>query len=241
MAMLVAGACLLWAPDASAACAAAVVVDGRVLLGHAVDHPSRLPPRAGELEATVPACDDSGDSGGEGQETTVVGLRGVPAQVAVVDRAGDTLYVDAASLPALRGHPVHAVLYGSRGAPELRRCRPSATDVRGRVVLDGSLRIRTAKRTVTLRVDGATRFANRPAYAPVREGQRLRVATSRCGSRRVADRVTFVGAAPAPGTGGPGADADGGGLDLAGWQVVLVLLFGAAVALMAVIWRRLGR
>jgi hypothetical protein len=32
--------------------------------------------------------------------------------------------------------------------------------------------------------DAATRFTNRPSYAPVREGQRLRVTTSRCGTRR---------------------------------------------------------
>jgi len=205
--MLVAGACLLWAPDASAGCAASVVVDGRVLIGTAVDDPSRLPPRAGELAAIAPACHDGGDLGEEDHETTVVGLRGVPPHLAVVDRAGDTLYVDEATMPALRDHPLHEVLYGSR-APELRRCRPSATGVRG-------------------------------ADEPVREGQRLRIATSRCGSRRVADRVTFVGPAPEAGTDGPVANPETGGIER--WQVVLVLLFGSAFALMAVIWRHVGR
>jgi hypothetical protein len=236
--MLVAGACLLWAPGASAGCADAVVVDGKVLLGRTVGDPSRLPPRTVELDAVVPACHDGGDLGEEGRETTVVGLRGVPPHVAVVDRAGATLYIDGASLPALRDHPAHELLYGRRGAPQLRGCRP-ATPVRGRVVLDGSLRIRTAKRTLTLRVDARTRFTNRPAGQPVREGQWLRVATSRCGSRRVAHRVTFVGATPGRGTDGPVANPDAGGIE--GWQVVLVLLFGSAFAVMAVIWKHVGR
>jgi hypothetical protein len=108
------------------------------------------------------------------------------------------------------------------------------------VAEDAALRIRTARRTVSVRVDGATRFTNRPVYEPVRKGQRLRVDTSRCGPRRVADRVTFLGVTPRPES-YRGSRAAGGGLHVAAWQVVLVLLFGAAAALIALIWRYGGR
>ena len=90
-------------------------------------------------------------------------------------------------------------------------------------------------------VDAATRFTNRPSYEPVRKGQRLRLATSHCGFRRVADRVTFLGRAPAATPYRSSGAGAGGGLDLAGWQVVLLLLGTGAAGLMAVLWRRMGR
>ncbi len=43
------------------------------------------------------------------------------------------------------------------------------------------------------RVDARTRIVNRPAYQPVRDGQRLRVTATRCGNRLIADRIAFVG------------------------------------------------
>jgi hypothetical protein len=136
--------------------------------------------------------------------------------------------VDEASLTIIGTHPLHAAFHGRPGAPSYRSgrdCQPYRTVVRGRVTEDGVLRIRTTRRTVFVSVDAATRFTNRPGYEPVLEGQRLRVATSRCGPRRVADRVTFLGATPRP---EPyrGSRAAGGGLHLAGWQVVLLLLLG---------------
>ena len=136
-------------------------------------------------------------------------------------------------------------MFGSPGNPSSRRhrrCRPYQTGVRGRVVDDGSLRIRTASRTVFVSVDAATRFTNRPVYEPVLKGQRLRLATSRCGPRRVADRVTFVGTAPAPAAYRSRSHmADSRHLDLADWQVVLIVLVGSAAGLIGLLWWQLGR
>jgi hypothetical protein len=243
--VVAAATALARAPAASAACAAAVVVDGRVLLGAVVRSPSRLPPRMGPYPAISPACNDTGGDEPD-RPTTVLRLRGLPPRVAVATAGRpDTVYYASGSLPAIGTHPLHAALFGSPRTPsyrERRRCRRYRTAVRGQVVDEGALRIRTAARTVFARVDAATRFTNRPVYEPVLRGQRLRVTTSRCGPRRVADRVTFVGTAPAPAAYRSGRRAaDSRGPYLAAWQVVLIVLVGSAVGLIGLLWRRLGR
>jgi hypothetical protein len=240
--LLLAAAALAHAEEAPGACASAVVVDGRLLFGNAVQHPNRLPPREGERDAIFPACNDGGPIE-EDHEGTVKQLRGLPPRIAVAGARPDTVYVDAASLTVIGRHPLHAAFHGRPSVPSYRSgggCRPYRTAVRGEVLRDGVFRIRTADRTMFVSVDAATRFTNRPAYEPVRKGQRLRLATSRCGPRRVADRVTFLGATPRP---EPyrGSRAAGGGLHVAGWQVVLVLLFGSAAAMIALIWKHVGR
>jgi hypothetical protein len=53
--------------------------------------------------------------------------------------------------------------------------------------------------------------------------------------------VTFLGRAPAATPYRASGAGAGGGLDLAGWQVVLLLLGAGAAGLMAVLWRRMGR
>ena len=142
-------------------------------------------------------------------------------------------------------HPLHAAVFGSPRNPsyrEHRRCRPYRTAVRGQVVEAGGLRIRTASRTVFVSADAATRFTNRPVYEPVLKGQRLRLATSRCGPRRVADRITFVGTAPAPAAYRSRSHmADSGHLDLADWQLVLIVPVGSAAGLIGLLWWQLGR
>jgi hypothetical protein len=184
------------APAGSAACADIVVVDGRVLLGATVEAPSHLPPPAGPYPAIRPACNDTGGDEPD-RQTTRLRLRGLPPRIAVRTRDRPiVVYAAKGSLLAIGTHPLHAAVFGSARTPSYRaggRCRPYRTAVRGRVVDDGVLRIRTADRTVFVSVDVATRFTNRPAYKPVLRGQRLRLATSRCGPRRVADRVTFLG------------------------------------------------
>jgi hypothetical protein len=241
--VLLTAAALAHAEEAHGACASAVVVDGRLLLGGVVQHPDRLPPREGERDAIFPACNDTGGDEPD-EQTTVVRLRGLPPRVAAAQRGRpDSVYLDEGSLTAIGTHPLHAAQFGSPRTPsyrEHRHCRPYRTAVRGEVLRDGVLRIRTARRTVFVSVDAATRFTNRPVYEPVLKGQRLRLATSHCGPRRVADRVTFVGPVPTPGTDGPTAAPDGG-FHVAGWQVVLVLVFGSAAAMIALIWKYVGR
>ena len=242
---LAAGGALARAPESSAACASAVVVDDRVLIGSIAEVPSRLPPPAGTYPAISPACNDTGGDEPD-QDTTVVRLRGLPPRVAVRTRGRPiVVYAANGSLLEIGSHPLHAGVFRSARTPsyrEGRRCRPYRTPVRGRTVGDGALRLQTASGTVAVSVDVATRFTNRPAYEPVLEGQRLRVATSRCGPRRVADRVTFLGSTPAPvAYGSDNRPAGSRGLDLAGWQVVLILLPRSAAGLIGLLWRRLGR
>jgi hypothetical protein len=114
---LLVAAALAHAEDASGACASAVVVDGRVLFGAVVQHPRRLPPRDGEHEAIVPACNDTGGDEPD-QRTTVLRLRGLPPRIAVAERGGSgAVYVDPGSLVATGTHPLHAALFGSPRKP----------------------------------------------------------------------------------------------------------------------------
>jgi hypothetical protein len=243
--VIAAGCGLARAPVASAACADQVVVDDRVLTGSEVDAPRRLPPAAGTYPAISPACNDTG--GDEpGRETTVVRLRGVPPRIAVGRRGRPgVVYLADGSLARIGTHPLHAALFADPRTPSYRahrRCRPFPSAVRGRVLEDGVLRVQIARRTVFVSADAATRFANRPAYEPVLQGQRLRMETSRCGPRRVADRVTFVGTAPPPEpirTDGRAAAPQGPHLD--DWQVVLIGLAGATAGLIGLLWWQLGR
>jgi hypothetical protein len=243
MPVLLAAAALAHADEASGSCAAAVVIDGRLLFGTAVQHPSRLPARAGERDAIFPACNDGGPIEDD-HEGTVMRLRGVPPQIAVTGAKPGGVYVDEASLTVIGTHPLHAAIHGPYSAPSYRSgraCRPYRTAVRGEVLRDGVLNLRTtADRTVFVSVDAATRFTNRPAYEPVLKGQRLRLATTRCGPRRVADRVTFLGATPRP-EAYRGSRAAGGGLHVAGWVIVVLALMAGAVGLIGVLWRVLGR
>jgi hypothetical protein len=238
---LLALAALAPADEASGSCAAAVVIDGRLLFGGEAPYPRRVPPRAGERDAIFPACNDGGPIE-EDHEGTVVRLRGVPPQIAVAGAMPGSVYVDEASLTVIGTHPLHAAFHGRPGAPSYRSgraCRAYRTVVRGRVAEDGALRIRTARRTVSVRVDAATRYTNRPVYEPVLKGQRLRLATSRCGPRRVADRVTFLGAPPRPAA-YRGWRAAGGGFHVAGWVIVVLALMAGAAGLIGVLWRVLG-
>ena len=43
-----------------------------------------------------------------------------------------------------------------------------------------------------------TALVNRPAYQPLRRGQRLQITGRRCGTRLIADRIEFTGPTVAP-------------------------------------------
>ena len=49
-----------------------------------------------------------------------------------------------------------------------------------------------------MRVDARTRLTDRPAYQPVRVGQRLRVTATRCRNRLIANRIAFIGPTVSP-------------------------------------------
>jgi hypothetical protein len=183
--------------EARTSCAGVLVVDGVVLWGISIEG-DPLPARGGARSAALqPACgEDDVD-----RRVAVTALAGIPARFAVVPVEDDgSVYLVEGSLVELAEHPLHETFYGDRGRPSLRRggaCRAGGT-VRGTVTEpELSTRIAlTGDRIV--RVDARTRIANRPAYQPILRGQRLRVRTSQCGSRRVADRIAFVGATVQP-------------------------------------------
>ena len=164
---LLVAAALAHAEDASGACASAVVFEGRVLFGAVVQHPRRLPPRDGELDAIFPACNDTGGDEPD-QRTSVLRLRGLPPRVAVAGRGrADAMCVDAGSLVAIGTHPLHAAQFGSPRKPsyrDRRRCRSDRSAVRGRVAEDGVLRMRTARGTVF--VSMSTRRRGSPTARP---------------------------------------------------------------------------
>jgi hypothetical protein len=222
-------------PAARASCAAAVVVDGVVLFGVSLEtSPGRLPARGAPHAAIEPACNDTGDSDEEDRRITVRSLASMPPDVAVAEVDDDTLlYLAEGSLTALADHPLHATFYGDASRPSFRgarACRPSET-VRGTVTFAGDgtrIALATREGDRTVRVDASSRVANRPAYQPVLPGQRLRLRTSVCGSRRVADRIAFTGATIHPKGYDRGSD-DGGDMPLVHVIAAATLLVGIAV------------
>jgi hypothetical protein len=175
-------------PAARASCLGAVVVDGAVLMGYRASDWT-LPIAAAETSAVVPACNDGGPKQPDGS-TTVVRFVGVPADIAVRSVDGDDVYIVAGSLTALGLHPLH------RSTRRLvrRRCGRKSTleGMAGTVGFD-SIELVAGARSHFYRVDARTVLVNRPAYQPIRRGQRLSVAATRCGERLIADRITFTG------------------------------------------------
>jgi hypothetical protein len=227
-------------PGARAACASAVVVDGRVLFGGELPPGARLPAAAGTHRAVSPACNDTG---GDEQDTTttVTRLAGVPPRIAVTGRDRDTLFLADGTLLALATHPLHRAQFPSRREPsyrEGRRCTPHRTPLDA-IVLDGrgALRVRVGRRVALVNVDARTRITNRPAYQPVLPRQRLLLRTSRCGPRRVADRITFAGPPVTPEPYRAVAARDGHG---PAWRAVLIVLGCSVLGLIAFLaWRLL--
>ena len=177
-------AVLVMAPSARAACVAAVIVDGVVLINHDANG-WKLPPTDGRRSAVLPACNDAGQNEPDGA-TTVLRFKGVPADVAVVSSVDSGFYIVAGSLVASAAHPLHRPgrRYARRGCARGRTFEGTTTDAGfDRLMLDDRV----------FRVDARTRIVNRPAYQPVRDGQRLRVTATRCGNRLIADRIAFVG------------------------------------------------
>jgi hypothetical protein len=182
-------------------CAAVVVVDGSLLFGVSISHrPGRLPARGASLRAVEPACGDDDDD----RRVSVTALADMPVRLAVApEREDTTLYVADGSMVELGNHPLHGAWYSDASRPSLRRggsCTKAAS-LTGTVVHPAGftrLRLKTADRERTVRVDASSRITNRAAYQPVLPGQQLRLRMVRCGRHRVADRIRFTGATIQP-------------------------------------------
>lgn len=224
--------CALPAPAARASCAAAVGVQGRLLLGVGSYDRDALPPKGDEIDAISPACNDGGQELTSDGDTRVRTLDGIPARIAVLGSDGD-LYVAPGSLVAIATHPVHAALPRPVRTPH--PCpRVRSHRVRVKTAFDNGFEVRgLGGRANLLRVLDRTRITNRPVVTPLVAGQRLRVLVRDCGRTAVAERITFVGRdvvperyvryrAPGGAGGGPPALAWVGGAIV----VVLVLGFG---------------
>lgn len=121
------------AGSAPASCASAVVVDGHVLVGTAVDDPRQLPRRGARRRAIVPACNDAGQAVPD-VATDVASLSGVPPEVAVVAGRPAELYVAQGPLVALGEHPLHLAAFRSPRRPTYRgrhACRRERGPLRG--------------------------------------------------------------------------------------------------------------
>jgi hypothetical protein len=180
-------ACVL-TPQARASCVSAVIVDGAVLIGHDASDWT-LPRTAGQMPAVDPACNDGGPRQPDSR-TTVVRFAGVPADIAVRSVDGSDVYIADGSLTALAAHPLHR----SYHRLVRRNCARKSTlgGTAGTTGFD-SIELIAGGRSHFYRVDARTALVNRPAYQPIRRGQQLSIAASRCGTRLIADRITFTG------------------------------------------------
>lgn len=213
-------------PAAGASCAEGIVSGDRFLQAVPSGN-GALPPDDREVDAAWPACNDTNGSREVDRPTSATKLRGIPADVAV--RKGSTVYLDFDSLVPVRGHPLRdAVAYvvPRRRAP----CRRER--LQGRAHATGS-GIEIRRRSVF--VDRRTRITSRPAYQPVNSRQRLDVRVSRCGRRRFADTITFVGRTVAPGRYEP--DFGGAVRRSVPYLVPLALLLAAAAVVVGAIRR----
>jgi hypothetical protein len=174
---------------ARASCAAGVGVDGHLLLGTAVREGVQLPAPAGAYPAIAPGCNDGGGFEPD-RRITVLRMRGVPPTVGVLSRDRATVYFAPGALLGLRRHPLHALV--PTPPPRRGRCRPVV--LRGKAAFVSGIDIRLGEGSPAIHLDGRTRLTNRPVTQPVALGQRLRIAGSRCGRRRFADRIAFAGA-----------------------------------------------
>lgn len=147
----------------------------------------------------VPGCNDTVVLGPDGRRLDAAEpdrpaklrrLRGIPARLAVAQHGTPGVFVAPGTFPALRDHPLHGALHGSRSVPDARRgrrCGPAHV-VTGTVpstpLAGGRLTVRTAAGTsVSLTVDAATRFrrGRRVAGQPVvARGDTLRIVGQRC-------------------------------------------------------------
>jgi hypothetical protein len=179
--------------EARASCVAAVIVDGVVLIGYGASDWT-LPRADGRVSAVAPACNDGGPRQLDGR-TTVMRFAGIPADVAVRSVDGRDVYIADGSLTALATHPLHR----SAGRVARRRCERKSRrgGTAGRAGFD-SIELIAGGRSRFYRVDARTVLANQPAYQPIRRGQPLSIAATRCGKQLIADRIVFTGPAIAP-------------------------------------------
>jgi hypothetical protein len=164
-----------------------------------------------------------------------VRFAGVAADIAVRSVDGSRVYIAPGSLTALATHPLHR----SFRRPGRRSCARTSK-LRGTAGAAGfdSIELMTGGRSHFYRVDAHTALVNRPAYQPIRRGQRLSIAASRCGTRLIADRITFTGPTVVPKRySGPTNSARGSQLP---WGIV-VSIVALAVALAAWLIERVTR
>jgi hypothetical protein len=209
--------------EARASCVAAVIVDGVVLIGSGASDWT-LPRADGRVSAVAPACNDGGPRQPDGK-TTVMRFAGIPADVAVRSVDGRDVYIADGSLTALATHPLHR----SSGRAARRRCaRKSRREGTAGSAGFDLIELIAGGRSHFYRVDARTVLANRPAYQPIRRGQRLSIAATRCGTRLIADRIVFTGPTIVPKRySGQTDSAPGSGLP---WGVVLLIgLLGLAL------------
>ena len=167
---------------------------GKTLMPDSVTSVARdLPPRTGKVRV-LETCSQ--------QKRTFETRRGIPASVAVFPafpyERGNVrvhMYVAEDTLTALRGHPLHAYLFGSANRPDLtsgRRCRPVA--LAAKVVNVGGSRVLVDPDKPAVRVEART-VLDGPVLDGVPRiprGATVRIQALRCQGRRalVARRIT---------------------------------------------------
>jgi hypothetical protein len=177
----------------SGACADAFRWHGRVYFAVLVQRP--LPAARAAVRVHYPGCRDTNGASDTGSDVTLHTLAGIPASIALRDRAAK-LYVADDSLPALRAHPLHRYLYvPSPGARRPRGCRREALSGRmGGVPFGDRFLVHVRRRAVALRLEPGTRLRSRvvDGVPRIREGDRVTVSALACPGRvvKVARRLS---------------------------------------------------
>ena len=115
----------------SGQCASELRWNGRIYAAGRPVAINALPPAGRSHSFKQGGCSDGGGLPGPITEVKLYERRGIPASILLTDGTGDQpnlLYVSDDSLPVLRDHPLHWIVFDSASEPDLvsGSCRPRA-------------------------------------------------------------------------------------------------------------------
>ncbi len=181
----------------SGSCAAVVVVDGVVYVGHGLPRARKVTLGEAAVRGIEPACNDAGQDE-EDRTAELRAIAGVPVSAAVAAPGDDrTVYLAPGFLTDVAAHPLYAVLHDRARLRAQRRARRRCrAPARLTGVVQAPLAFASSTFAVAgtrIAVDGDTRYGGplRDGVPHLGGGERIAVRGHRCprGDTIVADRI----------------------------------------------------